>query len=79
MKRYDNEHNCQNEKADNGENCQRLEAVEYIRRGQHLHDEAVYMALNYLIGLAGKVFSIGQDKGLPPVMPKKGRRRGWVA
>jgi hypothetical protein len=79
MKRYDNEQKCQNGKVDNAQNCQSLDAGDYIRRGQHLHDEAVYMALNYLINRAGKVFSIGHDKGLPPVMPKKGSRRGWVA
>jgi hypothetical protein len=79
MKRYCNEQDCQNVKADSAKNRQSLDAVDFISRGQHLHDEAVYMALSYFIGLAGKVFPIGHDKGLPPVMPKKGSRRGWVA
>lgn len=79
MKRYGNEQNCQNEKADNAKNCQNRDAGDFIRRGQHLHDEAMYMALSYLVGLAGKVLSLGHHKGYPPVMPKKGSRRGWAA
>ncbi len=78
MERYCNDQHCQNEKADDAKNCERRDAGDLIRRGQHLHDAAVYMALCYLIGLAGKVFSTGHHKGYPPAMTKRGRR-SWAA
>lgn len=67
MKRYCNKQLCQSQDAE-----------DLVRRGQHLHDAAVYMALSNLIELAGKVFSTGHQKSYPPVLPKKDRRRGWT-
>jgi hypothetical protein len=79
MKRNMNEQNCHNEKAHDAKNRQGQDACDFIRRGQQLHDAAVYMVFSNLVELVGKVFSIGRDKDYPPVMPKKGNRRGWAA
>lgn len=79
MKRCHNEQNCQNEKTHDAKKCQYQDVGDLIHHGQHLHDAAVYMALSYLIGLAGKVFSTGHRKAYPHVTPKRGRRRSWAA
>jgi hypothetical protein len=79
MKRHCNEQTYQNEKTDDAKKCQcQQDAGDLVRRGQLLHDAAVYTALIYLIGLAGRVFSTGHRKGYPPVTPPK-NRRGWAA
>lgn len=79
MKRYGNEQSCYNEKACGAMNSPCRDASYFIRHGQHLHDDAVYMALSHLIGFARKVLALGAHKGYPPVLPKKGSRRGWAA